>query len=492
MPELPERPFSPPSASPAGSLDPSQMRSLLERVKELNCLYEISRLFAESEPEINVFLDRVCEIMRFSWQYPDITRVRIEFGGKTYQSAGFRLTPWKQQAPIETGLESEGSITVVYLQERPDENEGPFLKEERRLIDTAARELGTNLRAKLLDQARHESEERYAALIENAGDGVLIIQNEAVRFANRAFAHMLGCTHPDEVIGHDVSLLLGTDLVSDPMNHILSTTFDTGTSRQEMVLHRRDGSPLALDITATVVPFRDGPAIMAIIRDITIKRFLEQKIVSISERERAAIGQDLHDGICQYLAGIAAAGGALERRLTELGHLEADTAGTIRKTAIEALEQTRAMARTLSPLTITPDGLVTGLRDLAYQIEKLFGLTCIVECTESILINDAASATQLYRIAQEAISNAVRHGQAETIRITLSRDADRVTLAVIDDGIGIQPTAWNSGGIGLKIMDHRAHMIGALLQVENRSLGGTIVRCLFKNHPIPPAEPAGS
>ncbi len=491
MSEHPELPTGIGPAEALPPLDKLQMRTLVERIKELNCLYEISRLSVGPEPDINVILDRACEIMRLSWQYPDIARVRIDLDGAIYQSQGFRPTPWMQQAPLETGTESRGSIAVVYLEKRPPEDEGPFLKEERRLIDTVARELGNSLRVKLLEKARRESEERYATLIENAGDGVIIIQDGFVRFANRAFARMLGFADPVEITDRQFSSLIGSDLVTDPTTLFENAVFNAGSALQELVLHCMDGTPLAVEVATSAVPFRDGRADMAVIRDITLKRFLEQEIVSISERERANIGQELHDGICQYLAGIAAAGGALERDLSAIGREEVETARIIRRTAIEALEQTRAMARTLSPLTITPDGLVTGLRDLAYQVEKLFGLTCIVDCPDPILIDNATSASQLYRITQEAISNAVRHGRARTIRITLSRNADVVTLEVHDDGIGIDSSARNSGGTGLKIMNHRAHMIGALLRVDPHPSGGTMVRCTFKNRKSRPTGPVG-
>ena len=213
-------------------------------------------------------------------------------------------------------------------------------------------------------------------------------------------------------------------------------------------------------------------------------RHLEQKILDISDGERRRIGQDLHDGLGQHLTGVAFLSKALEQRLAAKSLPEAADATRIASLVSESIGQSRALAKGLSPVGLEDGGLAGALSQLAASTTSVFGIECVSKCNESIELNNLAIATHLYRIAQEAINNAIRHGKATRIGIELETSNHRLRLSVQDNGKGILPRP-DSGGMGLQIMNFRARMIGGTLDVQRQNTGGTIVKCAA---PLPPVE----
>ena len=168
---------------------------------------------------------------------------------------------------------------------------------------------------------------------------------------------------------------------------------------------------------------------------------------------------------------------SLNQRLKATDQEAAQTAQQIATTAQEALERVRQLSRGLFPADIDGAGFVETLRQLAATTESLHKIPCSVECDTPIAIPNSRVATQLYRIVQEAVTNALRHAEAEHITIRLRAEAGTTTLMVIDDGVGIHHRVPNEDGIGLRIMRHRAISIGAVLSVGPRADGGTVVTC---------------
>ena len=216
---------------------------------------------------------------------------------------------------------------------------------------------------------------------------------------------------------------------------------------------------------------------LIIFRDITERKQLEKEILEISDRERQRIGQDLHDGLCQHLAGIELMSQVLEQKLAGKSKPEAAKAGEIAKYVREAISQTRSLARGLSPVTLESEGLVSALKELATNTEKMFGVNCRFASADSTLVANSAVAMHLYRIAQEAVSNAIKHGKAREIVIRFEPFGDRAVLTVSDNGSGLPPALPKKGGMGLSIMQYRASMVGGLLSVRNHTGGGVSVVC---------------
>ncbi len=218
-------------------------------------------------------------------------------------------------------------------------------------------------------------------------------------------------------------------------------------------------------------------SINAIGNDITEHKLLDKKILAVTTRQQQRIGQDIHDTIGQSLTGIACLGKVLEKSLAGKGLPEAEAAANISKVAQDAASQSRLLAKGLCPVGLKVNGLTASLCEYASQAEGLFGISCKVNYQSEVHVPDDTVATQLYHIVQEAVNNAVKHGQAANVDIELSQREDAIILMISDDGKGLSPDFSVSKGMGLHIMGHRAGALGGSLEVTGNRKGGTSVVC---------------
>ncbi len=226
------------------------------------------------------------------------------------------------------------------------------------------------------------------------------------------------------------------------------------------------------------------------IADMTQLRQLEQQVLEISEREQRRIGQDLHDDLCQFLAAIQYASSSLRADLQRKALPEAEEARDLANYLKEAIVRTRNLARRIFPVQLEQAGLISALHELSAATSRLFGIACSFEYDPPLSINDDTAATHLYRIAQEALNNAIRHGNARNVAIYLASNEEIVTLTVTDDGSGIpQPLRHDHDGMGLRIMEYRSHMIGGTLKIARGKEGGTVVSCSFRRGRSTPFTP---
>jgi signal transduction histidine kinase len=231
----------------------------------------------------------------------------------------------------------------------------------------------------------------------------------------------------------------------------------------------------------------------ALTLEMAERQRLEEEILRVGERERRHIGHELHDGLCQHLTGTALAGQVLGERLAAKSLPEAADAGKVVELVEEGILLARNLARGLYPVEMEAEGLMTAFQDLADNITKGARVRCVFECGAPVLMHDDAAATHLYRIAQEAVRNAIQHGKPKRIGLTLSERNGLVTLTVEDDGVGVPEEAHKSGGLGIRIMAHRAAMIGGAFSIEPAPTGGTIVTCSIPKAPTTSAlQPAAS
>jgi signal transduction histidine kinase len=213
------------------------------------------------------------------------------------------------------------------------------------------------------------------------------------------------------------------------------------------------------------------------LRTLVTERFrLEGEILEISDREKGRIGQDIHDGLCQQLVGAAFDANSLQKVLEAHGRPEAATARTIYSLLDEAITESRRVSRGLYPVRLETEGLAPALQELATNTSERFNIPCSYEPCAEVEHCEIATATHLYRIAQEAVNNAVKHSGAKSISIGFSSSDEGVELEIRDDGKGLSEEAPRGSGMGLHIMDYRAKSIGASLRVRGTS-GGTIVSC---------------
>ena len=223
--------------------------------------------------------------------------------------------------------------------------------------------------------------------------------------------------------------------------------------------------------------------VFAIARDISSRRCMEQQILEASDREKERLGRELHDGLCQNLAGIAALSTTLSRRLEADSESAAVEAREITKLLNETIAQARDMTRGLNPVNLERIGVAAALEAFASNVEGLFGISCHFRCHPDFPDLGSETGLHLFRIAQEAVNNSITHGRARQIDVTLGFQGEKGLLGIRDDGGGISEKAGTGESLGIHTMGYRSRLIGGSLQLQPRVSGGTSVTCLF---PLPP------
>lgn len=279
----------------------------------------------------------------------------------------------------------------------------------------------------------------------------------------------------EKVVGKRLTEILPGRLGQEAMEH-LQQALATGDNRvwtTELPINS-----LVREIEVRVSPC--GPEeVVAIVRDITDRHRLEKEILEISHREQQRIGQDLHDSLGQHLTGISFLSKALQNKLKAQKIPEEGLADEISQLVIQTLGHTRNIARGLFPMELESTGrLIPALQELVANTEKLFRVTCRLEVDPGVEICEARVSTELFRIAQEAISNAIKHGKAKRVCVRLQSGPAQLRLMIQDDGTGI-PAGKPTSGLGLRIMNFRANRIGGKLEIQPLELGGTLVQCDF-------------
>ncbi|HEU6449152.1 MAG TPA: PAS domain S-box protein [Verrucomicrobiae bacterium] len=322
----------------------------------------------------------------------------------------------------------------------------------------------------------------YAALVESSDDAIIGKTMDGIVTSWNHGAEMIFGYSSEEMVGKPISLLIPDDRKDDEPLILAKIRKGESLDHYETVRRRKDGK--LIDISVTVSPIRDtdGRIIGAskVARDISERKRLQKEIIEISNREQQRIGQDLHDGLCQELAGIQLMCQVLEQKLSAKSKAEAKQAEEIANHIRNAIGHTRKLARGLSPVELEANGFISALQELTANVQKLFGIECRLESGTPVLIRNNVFATHLYRIVQEAINNAVKHGKAKRVAVSLRPAGEKIVLAINDDGVGFLEETKTFGGMGLHIMKYRASVLNAPLEVRSGIDGaGTTVTCVF-------------
>ncbi len=364
-------------------------------------------------------------------------------------------------------------------------------------------------------QSVREREDRLQAILNAAADAI-ITSNERgiIESFNPAAEQMFGYRQ-GEVIGQNVKILMPSPY-REEHDRYLANYLKTGQARiigisREVVASRKDGTTFPVDLAVSEVRHQSQRLFIGIHRDLTVRKELQAEVLRIATDEQQRIGQELHDNVQQQLTGLGLLAENLAETLAKSGdgsdvreqagaQPPAASAARLAKGIRETLEDTRLLARGLIPVEVDAHGLMSALGDLAAQTSQLRVhnsqsretalVTCTFRCDSPVEVNDNFVATHLYRIAQEAVTNALKHGSADQIEITLAKDRELLTLNISDNGIGIeqQPAALPAespllNGMGLRIMGYRAALIGGILKVERLQPQGTRVLCTLRGRP---------
>ncbi len=334
--------------------------------------------------------------------------------------------------------------------------------------------------------ALHDREERLRAILDTVMDAVITIdQQRRIVGANRATRRMFGYSD-SELLNQNVSLLLPSPYEEEkPLSEQDPCTEAAAIldCSRDMQARRKDGSAFPVELAVSEV--RHLHLFTCVIRDVTLRRQLEAEVLQISEDERQRVAADLHDGICQELMGISFVATAVQRDLQESHPKLAAKVKSLSEAISQAATHTREVARGMTPVVADKDGLMLALRQLAVSISQSHCVRCIFKCSTPVIINDIVAANQLYRVAQEAIQNAIQHGRPTQITIALREDDGGICLAIKDNGRGLSECESASSGIGLRTMQYRASLLGGHLSFKPRRGGGTEVLCRLPQMPLP-------
>jgi PAS domain S-box-containing protein len=310
-----------------------------------------------------------------------------------------------------------------------------------------------------------------AKILETMREGVVLVDLQGcIELTNPAFERMFRCKAA-ELIGSSIA---GISASSDWLERLRN---QPGT--RDIAFRRRDGTSFTGEVLIETIVLAAGKKWLAVVQDVSERKRLEREVLDIGNRERRRIGHELHDGLCQELTGVA----LMLRSIAT--HVRRDILPTDRQFAEivalvnSAIEGARTMARGLSPVTIDRGGLLSALDVLVCRARASSGVDIRLHVRMPIdrMIAEA-TASHLYRIAQEALSNAVKHAAARIITVALEAVNDDLQLTVSDNGQGLAEDAVHGSGMGLKIMDYRARMIGGYVEIAPRGRGGTRVRCI--------------
>ena len=318
-----------------------------------------------------------------------------------------------------------------------------------------------------------------AAILENSDDAIISSTLDGIIISwNQAAERIYGYTAL-EAIGHSASMLIPPGRESEMPEILGRIRRGEWTKNLETTRRQKDGT--LINVTLTVSPIKhlmgSDTGVLVIARDITLRKRLEEKLLEIGTDERRRLGHDLHDGLGQFLLGISLKAKLLEEALIREKSAASWRAKEVVGLVNTAITQTRNLAHGLDPIHVEANGLVAALRNLAAQTRELFQVKCEFSCKREHLDVNPQTGIAFYRITQEAIHNAIRHGQARQIHVELAVVRKGLCLNILDDGKGFSTDSKSRSGMGLHIMQFRANSIGGHLTVESQPSKGARIKC---------------
>ncbi len=357
-----------------------------------------------------------------------------------------------------------------------------------------------SVQCQTLDALR-QSEERIRTILKTASDAIITFDNDGlIDSVNESTENIFGYTQ-DELVGKNLRMLMPSSFSEEPEGFIkrflASNEPHISGMGREIVCTRKDGTLFPADLAVSQV--NHFGLFTGILRDISSLKEMQRHILEIASDEQRRIGFELHDGTQQELTGLSLYANALQDTIQTAIEVDAPdssvvqfnqndferlkhTASLLTKRIAETNEHVRDLAHGIMPVQIDAEGLRSALMELVTSINATKEVRCEFEQVGEISIRDNTTATHLYRIAQEAVTNALRHGSADYIKIMLVHQDNRIVLEISDNGSGFQSSqtdvaARSRAGMGMRTMKYRASLIGGRLQVRRARHGGTLIHC---------------
>jgi PAS domain S-box-containing protein len=341
---------------------------------------------------------------------------------------------------------------------------------------------------KRTELALRDSEARLrtqAMILETMREGVVLVALDGrIEFTNPAFDRLFG-RKAEELVGFSVLELFNTRQAQAPAAVLEGLLEQHGRGgKRDMLFRRRDGSHFAGEVLSAEIELSGEKRILFVVQDVSERKQLESEIIEITNRERRRLGADLHDGLGQELTGISLMLRSLAKRAGLAAFEAVPELDEIITLVNHAIQSARKMALGISPVTLERGGLLPALQTLigwsraSYSVDVRLSLS-----VRSPLLVGESAAAHLYLIVQEAINNAVKHGRARSITVTVRTNRARLSLSITDDGVGIAENPARGAGMGLKLMEYRCAVIGGVMKIKRPPDGGTRIRCVCQQGP---------
>jgi PAS domain S-box-containing protein len=360
---------------------------------------------------------------------------------------------------IPHSLDEVGQITFYY---------NSFMEK----LETYSRDLKAQItERRQAQEALQESEERYRSVMEAAPDPIIVYDMTGhVTYFNPAFTRVFGYTL-EESTGKKMDHFVPEEQWKQAMEGIQNILKGNVLPRTETTRRARDGRLIDVTLRGSVYRDKHGNPLGTVIthRDISQVKQLEKTIMEIGEKERQKIGNDLHDDLCPHLIGVEGLSKVLKTRVEKTAPDAAQSVENIIRLIQEAIRKTRLLARGLCPVYFR-HGLLSSLQELVANTKTVHQVNCALLYHEKIPSGNDMVNSNLYHIAQESVQNAIRHGGADHIIIEMASRKTWFSLRIKDNGTGFDPSR-ESKGMGLRIMNYRAKLMGASLDIESQDNG---------------------
>ncbi len=425
----------------------SIQQALKELLKDLECLHSITNLSIDQKLSLEDILQKAVECIPPGFQYPEIICAKISYLNRSYTTNNFRKSKWKLASLIKVKGNDVGSVEVYYLKKPVQKIEDPFLLERKNLIISISRQLGVVIENKLIERELHIQESTIASAL----DGIVIADLKGnITFVNDAFLRMWGYDQKDEVLG--MSVLEFWKIKSGARN-VVTKMKKEGSWMGELEGLRKDGKFFDVKLSGTMVKdkFNNPVCRMACFHDITdykraeaeLKksqtelRSLASHLLILKEQERKRMAHKIHDELGQELTILKMDLSLLKEKLPtdqkNLLDLTRSMMKTINKTALTV----QRISTELRPRLLDDVGLTPAIEWYVKEFQKRTRIKCEFSTDNGDINPDIKKSTVLFRVLQEALTNAARHAAATRIKVSLSTKPDKLILKIRDNGKGI-------------------------------------------------------
>jgi PAS domain S-box-containing protein len=463
-------------------------QELGERVKELNCLIEMSKLMEKPGISLDGIIQGTVDLIPAALQYPESTYVRVNLGGRIYSSRNFRETVWKQDHEIMVSGDRVGTLEVYCTPKREETaEEDAFLNEERILLKTIAERTGKTIERIAARNALRESEEKYRTLVENANDGIIVVQDEMLKFVNSRAAEIVGFLEPELTYSPFAEFIHPDDRGMVAEHHIKRLKGEEELETYDFRVLDKGGKVKWLRNRGVIIQWEGRPATLNFLTDITEIRkaeehihILSQELIKAHESERQMISRELHDRIAQDLSTAKincdlmvnceaiSTHPDVRQKMTHLSH-----------TLQRSISNVREMAYDLRPPGLDEVGLAQTLFEYCTDFAESNGLRVDFRCAGlERLALDFETGLNLYRLVQEGLNNIRKHAEARRVVLRLVASAPNIVLRIEDDGKGFDVqsrliAARQERRMGLQSMEERVKLLQGRMRVRSRLNMGT-------------------